>query len=53
MEDHPGHRVARGNRFLVMEQPSRVDHLAASYAFDTSRDYPSMVHAFNPDGCHR
>jgi hypothetical protein len=40
MEDHPGHRFARGDLFLVMEKPSRVDHLDESYAFDNRSDYP-------------
>jgi hypothetical protein len=53
IEDPPGHRFARGDLFLVMEQPSRVDHLEESYAFDSRSDDPSMVHAFNTDGCHR
>jgi hypothetical protein len=40
IEDHPGNRFARGDLFLVMEQPSRVDHLAESYAFDHRSDDP-------------
>jgi len=53
LEDHPGHRVARGALCLVMAKPSRVEHLEASDALDHSSDSPSMVHAFNTDGCPR
>jgi hypothetical protein len=51
--DHPGHRFTRGDRFLVMAKPARVDHLDESYAFDHSSDSPSMVQAFTTDGFHR
>ena len=52
IEDHPGHRFARGDLLLRIRKEARVDHTSQASVFDHTGNEPQLIQAFHMDRCH-